>query len=55
MLISVRDRAGQRVGDMMVKGCGSRWGKRCGRSVFVGLAPVGVGIVWAGVGRGASV
>jgi hypothetical protein len=55
MLISVRDRAGWRVGDMMVMGCGSRWGKRCGRSVFVGRPPVGVGIVWAGAGRGASV
>ena len=52
-LISVRDH--EKVGDMMVMGCVSRWGKRCGRSVFLGRPPVGVGSRLPGAGRGASV
>jgi hypothetical protein len=52
-LISVLDHRG--VGDMMVMGCCSRWGKRCGRSVFRGRPPVGVGSNMPGAGRDVSV
>ncbi len=52
-LISVLDHRG--VGDMMVMGCCSRLGKRCGRSVFVGRPPGGVGRDMAGAGRDVSV
>jgi hypothetical protein len=43
------------VGDMMVMGCCSRWGKRCGRSVFLGRPPVGGGSSMPGAGRDVSV
>jgi hypothetical protein len=52
-LISVLDR--WRVGDMMVMGCCSRWGKRCGRSVFGGRPPGGGGSDMPGAGRDVSV
>ena len=51
-LISVLDLM---VGDMMVMGCGSRWGQRCGRSVSVGRPRGGVGSDKLGAGRDASV
>jgi len=42
-------------GDMMVMGCGSRWGKlRCGRSVFRGCPRRRGGSGMPGAGRGAS-
>jgi hypothetical protein len=52
-LISVLDSWG--VGDMMVVGCCSRLGKRCGRSVFGGRPPEGVGSDMPGAGRDVSV
>ena len=39
------------VGDMMAVGCCSRWGKRCGRSVFGGRPPGGGGSDMPGAGR----
>src|ERR1039458_761641 len=48
-LISVLDSWG--VGDMMVVGCCSRLGKRCGRSVFGGRPPEGVGSAMPGACR----
>jgi DNA-binding CsgD family transcriptional regulator len=51
-LISVLDLT---VGDMMVMGCCSRWGKCCGRSVFGGCPPGGVGSDMPGAGRDVSV
>src|ERR1039458_3473016 len=52
-LISVLDRGA--VGDMMVMGCCSRWGKRCGRSVFLGRPASAVGSSMSGAGRDGSV
>jgi len=39
----------------MMVGGGSRWGKRCGRSVFGGRPPAGGGSGTSGACRGASV
>jgi len=48
-------RAGSLTGDMMVMGCGSRWGEvRCGRSVFGGRPRGRGGSRMPGAGRGAS-
>ncbi len=56
MLTSVLDpRVGSGAGDKMLMGCCSRWGKRCGRSIFLGSPRERVGSSRSGAGRGASV
>jgi len=56
MLTSVLDpRVGSGAGDKMLMGCCSRWGKRCGRSIFLGRPRERVGSDSSGAGRGASV